>query len=113
MRIPLADWLAKLPLPATERWPGGVWDIQALSHGTMSAIVFAPRGSDHQTSHKQDELYVVLKGKGVLRVENTRHSFESGDLLFVPANKTHRFQDFSEDMVTWAIFWGPQNGEQT
>jgi mannose-6-phosphate isomerase-like protein (cupin superfamily) len=112
MHTRLTEVLSKLPLPATDRWPEGVWDIQAFSHGTMSAILFTPRGEDHQSAHKQDELYVVLKGSGVLVVEEARHPFESGDLLFVPANKAHRFEEFSQDIIAWALFWGPTDGEQ-
>jgi mannose-6-phosphate isomerase-like protein (cupin superfamily) len=111
MRISLADAMARLPLPATERWPEGVWDIEAFAHGSMSVVLFTPRGKDYQTSHMQDELYIVLKGSGVLLVEGTRHPFVAGDALFVPANKVHRFEEFSQDLATWAVFWGPQGGE--
>ena len=51
------------------------------------------------------------KGSGVLLVEGTRHPFVPGDVLFVAANKVHRFEEFSQDLVTWAVFWGPQGGE--
>ena len=112
MRIELAPTLSKLPLPATAQWPQGVWDCEAFSHGSMSVILFAPHGNDYQTSHGQDELYVVLKGSGVLLVEDTRQAFLEGDVLFVPANKTHRFEWFTPDLVTWAIFWGPKGGEK-
>ena len=106
MRISLADALSKLPLPATERWPEGVWDTEAFAHGSMSLVLFAPRGTDHQSSHNQDELYIVLKGRGVLLVEGTRFPFVEGDVLFVAASKVHRFEEFSEDLTTWAVFWG-------
>jgi mannose-6-phosphate isomerase-like protein (cupin superfamily) len=111
MRIPLSDALARLPLPASDRWPEGVWDAEALRHGTMSLIVFTPRGKDYQTAHSQDELYIVHKGSGVLRIGNERHAFVAGDALFVPARSVHRFEEFSDDFVTWAVFWGPQGGE--
>lgn len=111
MRIPLIDVQAKLPLPAIESWPEGVWDIEALAHGSMSVILFTPRGRDYQTSHNQDELYIVVKGSGALLVEERRFPFVEGDVLFVPANKAHRFEDFSDDLVTWAVFWGPKGGE--
>jgi mannose-6-phosphate isomerase-like protein (cupin superfamily) len=111
MRVSLADTLSKLPLPATDRWPQGVWDVEALAHGSMSAVLFTPRGRDYQSSHTQDELYIVLKGNGVLVVEDQPHSFVAGDLLFVPASKAHRFEQFSEDLATWAVFWGPPGGE--
>lgn len=112
MHIDLKHALSLLPLPATTSWPEGVWDKTVLEHGTMSVIVFAPRGRDYQTSHKQDEIYVVIKGSGVLAIEDTRHPFVAGDVLFVPAEKQHRFVEFSRDFVTWAIFWGPPGGER-
>jgi hypothetical protein len=56
VRISLADALSKLPLPATERWPEGVWDTEAFAQGSMSVILFTPRGMDYQSSHRQDEL---------------------------------------------------------
>ncbi len=111
MIIPLNETRARLPLPATATWPAGVWDIQAFAHGSMSVILFAPRDIDHQSSHEQDELYIVLKGNGVLVVKDSRHSFMAGDALFVPANTAHHFVEFTNDLVTWAVFWGPQGGE--
>ena len=113
MRIALTEALSKLPLPATDSWPTGVWDHEAFNHGSMSVILFTPRGIDYQTSHAQDELYIVLKGSGVLLVEGIEHKFVEGDVLFVPANKNHSFERFTQDLVTWAIFWGPKGGEET
>ena len=98
MRIPLKEVQARLPLPATADWPEGVWDVQAFAHGSMSAILFAPRGTDYQSMHEQDELYLVLKGNGVLVIDGSRHSFVAGDALFVAANTNHRFVEFTE---TW------------
>ena len=112
MRIELNALQSKLPLPATSRWPEGVWDIEAFRHGSMSVILFSPHGADYQTSHEQDELYVVLTGSGVLLIDEAPCVFSAGDVLFVPAGKIHRFVQFTPDLVTWAIFWGPQGGEK-
>ena len=111
-RISLADTLSKLPLPATDRWPEGVWDVEALAHGSMSVVLFAPRGRDYQSTHTRDELYIVVEGSGVLLVEDKPYPFVAGDVLFVPANTVHRFEQFSKDLVTWAVFWGPPGGER-
>ena len=111
MHIDLESALAHLPLPATTTWPQGVWDKTAFEHGTMSLIVFTPRGLDHQTSHTQDELYIVVKGSGALSIDGKPHPFHEGDALFVPAHVEHRFTTFTPDLITWAIFWGPKGGE--
>jgi mannose-6-phosphate isomerase-like protein (cupin superfamily) len=112
MHVDLKSALSSLPLPATASWPEGVWDKAVFEHGTMSVIVFAPRGRDYQTTHKQDELYIVMKGSGTLTIEDRPYPFVEGDVLFVPAEKEHRFVDFSQDLVTWAVFWGPPGGEK-
>jgi mannose-6-phosphate isomerase-like protein (cupin superfamily) len=111
MHLDLQSALRHLPLPATAAWPEGVWDKTVCAHGTMSVIVFTPRGHDYQTTHAQDELYVVVRGSGVLLVGDTPHPFAAGDVLFVPAEVRHRFVEFTPDLVTWAIFWGPPGGE--
>jgi mannose-6-phosphate isomerase-like protein (cupin superfamily) len=111
MVIDLKIALSQLPLPATAAWPEGVWDKTMLEHGTMSVLVFAPRGRDYQTKHSQDEIYIVMKGSGTLMVADRPHKFCEGDVLFVPAETQHRFVDFTDNLITWAIFWGPKGGE--
>lgn len=113
MKASLADLLARLPLPATAKWPDGVFDIEALRHGSMSLEVFAPRGADHQTPHSQDELYLVVSGTGRFARAGEILPFGPGDALFVPAHMPHRFESFTDDFVAWVVFWGPPGGEKT
>jgi len=112
MKIPFETTLSKLPLEATEKWPEGVWDVEALKHGTMSLILFAPQGNDYQTPHSQDELYFVIEGTGVLEVEGKEIPFDQGDALFVKAGENHRFSEFSKGIKMWAVFWGDKGGEK-
>jgi len=35
-----------------------------------------------------------------------------GDVIFAPAGIEHRFENFSDDFVTWVIFYGPVGGEK-
>lgn len=86
--------------------------VHALKHGTMEVEYYAPRGSDTQKPHQRDELYVIIAGRGMFRNGGERQPFGPGDVLFVPAGVEHRFEDFTDDLATWAIFWGPQGGER-
>jgi mannose-6-phosphate isomerase-like protein (cupin superfamily) len=113
MKIALQDFIAKLPLPATKKWPEGVWDIEAFKHGSMSLILFAPQGKDYQTPHEQDELYIVAKGSGTFIRHDVIYSFGAGDVLFVPAGEHHHFENMSDDLTMWVVFWGPKGGEQS
>ena len=110
--ISLQNELQKLPLPATEKWPHGVFDLECFKHGSMSVILYTPRIHDYQTPHEQDELYIVHKGSGQLKTENGTFAFATGDVLFVPAGAVHQFEHFSEDLVLWVVFWGPKGGER-
>jgi len=112
MKLSLSDFLAKLPLPATKKWPQGVWDTQAFARGDVTVLLFTPRGQDYQTPHSQDELYFVVRGSGTFVAGEDEFPFEAGDALFVPARVGHRFINFSDDFAAWVVFWGPHHGEK-
>ncbi len=82
-----------------------------LTHATLLAGMYAPRGEDHQEPHTRDEVYIVFSGSGDFVRGDERVPFAPGDLLFVPANMTHRFENFSADFACWVLFWGPEGGE--
>jgi mannose-6-phosphate isomerase-like protein (cupin superfamily) len=103
----VADGLARLPGPAGERF------ATLFRHGTLSIELYAPRGRDTQAPHTQDEIYVVVSGRGIFVRAGTRVAFAPGDLLFVPAGVEHRFEDFSDDLVVWVVFYGPPGGERS
>jgi mannose-6-phosphate isomerase-like protein (cupin superfamily) len=85
---------------------------EVLAHGTLSVEIYAPRGVDPQTPHRRDELYVVVSGRGEFLNGKERHPFGPGDVIFVPAGVVHRFENFTDDFVTWVVFYGPDGGEQ-
>ena len=82
-----------------------------IEHGTMQVRYYAPRGSDPQTPHDQDEIYVVSKGSGWFVNASSRKRFGPDDVLFVPAQVTHRFEEFSDDLELWVMFYGAKGGE--
>ena len=92
--------------------PGGERFARVLEHGSMEVEVYAPRGSDPQTPHTRDELYVVVRGSGRFVNGPEHHAFGPGDVLFVPAGVEHRFEDFTEDLEVWVVFYGPEGGEE-
>ena len=56
-----------------------------LHRGTLDVKLSLPVPPNQQTPHAQDELYVVIRGRGVLIHNGERSPFEAGDLLFVAA----------------------------
>jgi mannose-6-phosphate isomerase-like protein (cupin superfamily) len=108
----LSAALAKLPLPAIDKWKHGVFDVEIMRHGSMSVIVYAPQVEDLQTFHTQDELYIVHSGESEFVRGDEQFKVKTGDVFFVAANVHHRFINFSESFTVWALFWGPNGGEK-
>jgi mannose-6-phosphate isomerase-like protein (cupin superfamily) len=92
--------------------PDGKRSISLLRRGSLDvALSSRPLRPNLQTPHVQDEVYVVIRGRGVLLHEGKRDCFETGDCLFVAAGTEHHFDEFSEDLAVWRIFYGPSGGE--
>jgi len=103
--IHLAEARARIPGPAGEH------SVSFLQRGTLNVKLSLPVRPNQQTPHAQDEVYVVIRGRGVLFHDGERDAFEPGDLLFVAAGTEHRFEDFTEDLAVWVVFYGPPGGE--
>jgi mannose-6-phosphate isomerase-like protein (cupin superfamily) len=103
--VRVGDGLARLPRADGKRF------VELFTHGTLAVELYAPRGHDPQTPHTRDEVYVVASGRGTFFNGSTRQAFEAGDVLFVAAGIPHRFEDFSDDLAVWVMFYGPEGGE--
>jgi mannose-6-phosphate isomerase-like protein (cupin superfamily) len=75
----------------------------------ISVVLYVPKDADRQTPHTRDELYIVISGHGTFRRGSELVRFSPGDVLFVAANVPHKFESFSGDFRTWAVFFGPQH----
>lgn len=103
--VTLAQALALLPTPEGRR------SVAVFEHGTLQVKLYAPRGTDAQTAHTRDEVYVVARGQGWFVNGDTRHRFAPHDVIFANAGVDHRFEGFSSDFLVWVFFYGPEGGE--
>jgi mannose-6-phosphate isomerase-like protein (cupin superfamily) len=104
-QISLAEALRRLPGPRGERF------ATLFGHGSLAVEVYAPRGSDPQTAHSSDEVYIVAQGSGEFVCGGVRHAFGPNDFLFAAAGAQHRFENFTDDLAVWVMFYGPEGGE--
>ena len=115
-KVSLAEALGRLPGPATTQYPEGAPSVTLLQHGSMSLKLFTPATNadrrDRQLPHDQDELYLVQRGNAQFNVDGDSFAVAPGDVFFVPAGATHRFDGFTPDFATWVVFYGPQGGEK-
>jgi mannose-6-phosphate isomerase-like protein (cupin superfamily) len=106
--IHLAEAQAAIPGPAGEH------AVTLLQRGTLKTMLslgrFAPLPRP-TTPHAQDEVYIVIEGRGVFLHDGKRDPFGPGDLLFVAAGTEHRFEDYTDDLAVWVVFYGAVGGE--
>jgi mannose-6-phosphate isomerase-like protein (cupin superfamily) len=91
--------------------PAGEHSASLLQRGTLNLKLSLPVPPNQQSPHTQDELYVIIRGRGVLFHDGKRDAFEAGDVMFVAAGTEHRFEEFTEDLAVWVVFYGPEGGE--
>jgi len=102
----LSDAVRLLPGPNGERF------ATVFQHGSLSVEIYAPRGTDPQKPHTRDEVYFVAAGSGDYLCDDTRQSFGPTDLLFAAAGVEHRFENFTDDLTVWVLFYGQEGGEE-
>lgn len=103
--IRLTEAQASIPGPAGEH------AVVVFRRGPLDIALSLPLHPRQQTPHAQDEIYFVVRGRGVLLHDGKRDTFESGDLLFVAAGIEHQIEGISEDFAVWRVFYGPSGGE--
>ena len=103
--IRFADVRRRVPTPEGER------AVLVLKRGTLDVKLSVPVPPNVQTPHDQDEIYFIVSGRGVLVHDGKRDAFTAGDLLFVAAGVAHHYEDFSDDLALWRVFYGARGGE--
>ena len=80
--------------------------VPSLSVG----IYMLPAGGvDPQQPHTEDEVYYVVRGRGMIRVGEEDRAVAPGSVVFVKASVEHRFHSIDEDLML-LVFFAPAEG---
>jgi mannose-6-phosphate isomerase-like protein (cupin superfamily) len=83
---------------------GGGYEVVHSSPGLeVGVYVLVAPEPDRQQPHSDDEVYVVLEGRGTLEVEGREVDLEEGQAMFVAAGAEHRFTGY-ESLSLLVIF---------
>ena len=82
--------------------------VEFLRVPALSAGLYRLRAGsiDPQTPHNEDEVYVVLEGRGSIRVGEEERSVGPGSVVFVDAGVEHRFHTI-EEAITVVVLFAP------
>src|SRR5204863_6780787 len=80
----------------------GGYEVVHSSPGLeIGVYVLAAPEPDRQSPHEDDEVYVVLEGRGSLEVEGEQVELREGHAVFVPAGAEHRFVGYEHLSGLW------------
>jgi mannose-6-phosphate isomerase-like protein (cupin superfamily) len=87
---------------------GGYFIDFVSTKGIRAGIIrLHPGENDTQEPHSVDEVYYVIKGNGIIKIDGKDHEIRQGTSIFVPAKTHHRFHGNKEDII---IFYALGNG---
>ena len=78
---------------------------------SLGMAVWPAGGEDTQQPHDEDEVYVVMSGRGQIHVDGEDRPVKPGSVVYVGARVAHRFHSVEEDLHV-LVFWAPPYGSR-
>lgn len=97
-----------------KRFGSGAGYNEFLRRRGMSLGLFVlPVGAvDRQHPHMADEVYIVLKGRGTLRVVDQDVPVQQGSIVSVDHGEEHNFVNVVEDLEMLVVFAPPDTPDE-
>jgi mannose-6-phosphate isomerase-like protein (cupin superfamily) len=88
---------------------GGPYQEFLRRRGMSVGLYVLPKGGeDLQHPHAADEVYVVMRGSGTLRVGDRDHPVQAGSIVSVDHGEDHRFVDIEDELHVLVVFAPPE-----
>lgn len=92
---------------------GAAYNEFLRRRGMSLGLYTLPAGAeDHQQPHMADEVYIVLKGRGTLRVVDEEVELKAGGVVSVDHGEEHRIVNVAEDLELLVVFAPPDLPEE-
>ena len=73
---------------------------------SLGLYVIPTGEKDSQSPHTEEEVYYVLEGDGMIRVDDEDRPVSAGSTIFVGIGVEHRFHSIIQDLKL-LVFWAP------
>lgn len=77
---------------------------------SMGLYVLPVGGVDPQQPHREDEVYYVFSGAGMIRVGDEDRPVRAGSIVYVEKGVDHRFHSITEDLQILVFFAPAESG---
>ena len=68
---------------------------------TVTWVDVAPGSRQRAHSHAPEQVYVVVRGRGKMRVGDEERWVEAGDLIFIPPDVVHGIENRSDEVLSY------------
>lgn len=82
--------------------------VEVLSEESMRVELAHYPNPEPKTPHKEDELYVILSGSGMVHVGSETYDVTEGDVVYVEQGVEHDFFDIDDEITALIVFAGSQ-----
>jgi len=72
----------------------------------MGIVAPGAKHKDHKHNPPYDEVYLILKGLAMVRLDGIEHDLEPGDAVFIPGGSYHAIENRSdtEELVIYTVW---------
>ena len=82
--------------------------LEVLSEDSIRAELARFPNPEPKTPHKEDELYFILSGSGMVNVGDDSYAVEDGDVIYVEQGVEHDFFEIEEEITALIVFAGAE-----
>lgn len=82
-------------------------DLLPTENFTAGYVVIQPKGSIPLHSHPNEELYIILKGTGRMRVRSEEKEVQAISAVYIEPNAEHLLQNTGEDEMNLIFVFSP------
>ena len=75
---------------------------------SVGLYCLAAGATDPQAPHTEDEVYYLVKGKGMVNIAGEDQPVQEGSTIFVGKGVEHRFHTITEDLTILVVFAPPR-----
>ncbi len=83
------------------------------AQGISVQISEIPIGSEQPLhNHDPEQCYYIIKGKGLMIIEDETREVSAGDAVYIPSNKKHGIKNLGDDVLEYLTANSPVFSEQ-
>ena len=83
------------------------------ARGVSLQISEIPAGSEQPMhNHGPEQCYYIIKGKGLMIIEDERCEVSAGDAVYIPSNKEHGIKNVGGDVLEYLTANSPVFGKE-